>query len=76
MRDVVYVHVTADLPIRMTAQPFADRVELRLGQAYPVVLGVQADALTRLTELLAEGHAELRRAARHQHPDPEGKETP
>ena len=32
------VHVTADLPIRAQALPFADRVEIRFGKAFPVVL--------------------------------------
>ena len=34
--DVVEVHITPDVPIR--ALPLADRLEIRLGRAFPVVL--------------------------------------
>ena len=59
MRDLVNVHVTADLPIRARALPFADRVEIRLGKAFPVALIVDRAALVRLAEALQAGHDEL-----------------
>jgi hypothetical protein len=57
--DLVRVHVTADLPVRPVALPFADRVELRLGKAFPAVLVVDRDALDGLREALDEGAAAL-----------------
>lgn len=59
MRDIVHVHVTADLPIRAQALPFADRVEIRFGKAFPVALLVDRLALDQLTAALAAGKAEL-----------------
>ncbi|WP_223199474.1 hypothetical protein [Solihabitans fulvus] len=51
--------MTADLPIRVKALPFADRVEIRLGKAFPAVLLVDRDALSRLGAAISEGAAEL-----------------
>jgi len=47
MRDIVQVHITSALPIRAHALPFADRIEVRFGKAFPVVLVVDWDALDR-----------------------------
>lgn len=62
MRDVVQVHITADLPIRSRALPFADRVEIRLGKAFPVALIVDRPALALLGDAIAAGRAELDQA--------------
>ncbi|MGH8572778.1 MAG: hypothetical protein ACREX8_09400 [Gammaproteobacteria bacterium] len=58
-RDVVYVTVSADLPIRSTVQPYANRVELRFGKAYPVVLSIERAALDQFSALIEAGRAEL-----------------
>jgi len=62
LRDIVHVHVTADLPIRAKALPFADRLEIRLGKAFPVVLIVDGPALGQFADAIAEGRSELERA--------------
>lgn len=59
MRDIVNVHITAELPIRTRALPFADRVEIRFGKAFPVALIVDRAALGRLGEAIQEGRDEL-----------------
>lgn len=59
MRDMVQIYVTADLPIRARALPFANRVELRFGKAFPVALLVDEDALARLGEALNTARDEL-----------------
>jgi hypothetical protein len=64
MRDVVQVHITADLPIRSRALPFADRIEIRLGKAFPVALIVDRAALAQLGDAIATGRAELEQAER------------
>ncbi|GGN18555.1 hypothetical protein SAMN05660733_03806 [Lentzea albidocapillata] len=66
MPDMVRVHVTADLPMRPLAMPFADRVELRFGKAFPVVLVVDRDAVPRLREVLDEGWKALQASAARQ----------
>jgi hypothetical protein len=66
MRDMVHVHVTADLPIRSKALPFADRVEIRFGKAFPVVLIVDRSALVQLGKALQAGQAELDQAGERQ----------
>lgn len=66
MRDMVQVHVTADLPIRAKALPFADRVEIRFGKAFPVVLIVDRSALVQLGRALESGRAELDQADEQQ----------
>jgi hypothetical protein len=63
VRDLVHVYVTADLPIRARALPFADRVEIRFGKAFPVVLIVEKAALGRLGAAIQEGRDELDAAA-------------
>jgi hypothetical protein len=69
VRDLVHVYVTAELPIRARALPFADRVEIRFGKAFPVVLIVDKAALSRLGDALREGRDELEAAGS---PEPEG----
>jgi hypothetical protein len=63
VRDLVHVYVTAELPIRARALPFADRVEIRFGKAFPVVLVVEKAALGRLGEAIQQGRDELDAAA-------------
>lgn len=62
VRDIVQVHVRADLPIRAQALPFADRVEIRLGKAFPVALIVDRPALVQLADAIAAGLEELEQA--------------
>jgi hypothetical protein len=62
VRDIVQVHIRADLPIRAKALPFADRVEIRLGKAFPVALIVDRPALIQLGDAIAAGRAELEQA--------------
>ncbi len=62
VRDLVQVHVTADLPIRARALPFANRVEVRFGKAFPVALLVDEAALARLAEAIEAAGTELRNA--------------
>jgi hypothetical protein len=59
MRDTVQIHVRADLPIRARALTYANRVEIRLGKAFPVVLLVDIDAIAVLRNALDEGLAAL-----------------
>ncbi|GAA3044397.1 hypothetical protein [Actinokineospora globicatena] len=68
MRDMVHVNVTDDLPIRAKALPFADRVEIRFGKAFPVVLIVDRAALDMLAEAIATGRAELEAASPRETP--------
>jgi hypothetical protein len=63
---MVRVHVTADLPLRPLAMPFADRVEIRFGKAFPVVLVVDRDAVLRLRDALDQGWAALQASAARQ----------
>ena len=55
MRDIVQVHITSALPIRAQALPFANRVEVRFGKAFPVVLIVDREALDPLIGVLVTG---------------------
>jgi hypothetical protein len=68
VRDMVHVHVRADLPIRSRALPFADRVEVRFGKAFPVVLIVDRPAIGQLADALAAGRAELEQADAQRRP--------
>lgn len=61
---MVHVHVTAELPIRAQALPFADRVEIRFGKAFPVVLIIDRAALRLMGEAIQQGQAELDEAAK------------
>ena len=63
VRDLVHVYVTAELPIGARALPFADRVEIRFGKAFPVVLIVEKPALSRLVDAIQKGQGELDAAA-------------
>jgi hypothetical protein len=71
VRDLVQVHITADLPIRTQPMPFADRVEIRLGKAFPVALVIDRSMLGPLAEALVVGRRALDQADRHR-PNPEG----
>lgn len=64
VRDLVHLYVTADLPVRVKALPYADRLEVRFGNAFPVVLHVDRSALGQFVRAIAEGCAELERARR------------
>jgi hypothetical protein len=55
MRDIVQVHITSALPIRAQALPFASRVEVRFGKAFPVALIVDRDAVDPLIEVIGIG---------------------
>lgn len=59
MRDTVQIHVTADLPIRARALPFANRVEVRFGKAFPVALLVDHDAFVLFRDAITTAHREL-----------------
>ncbi len=59
MGDVVNMSVSANLPIRSVVQPYADRIELRFGRAYPVTLTIDRAALDLLAELINAGRIEL-----------------
>ncbi|MGH3776571.1 MAG: hypothetical protein ACRDRR_12715 [Pseudonocardiaceae bacterium] len=59
MRDIVQVHITSAVPIRVQALPFADRIEVRFGMAFPGALIVDRDALDSLIEELVAGRAAL-----------------
>lgn len=52
MRDLVTVHITTEAPMRITALPFANRGEIRIGKAYPVALLIDESALAALAELI------------------------
>jgi hypothetical protein len=58
-RDMVHIHVTDNLPIQARGLPFADRVEIRFGRAFPVTLVIDATALDRLSDALLTGRREL-----------------
>ncbi len=62
-RDLVHVHITDDLPIRTQALPYADRVEIRLGNAFPVALIIDSAALGVLERAIQQGWSELNAAA-------------
>jgi hypothetical protein len=59
VRDIVQVHISRDLPIRARALPFANRIEVRLGKAFPVALLIDQDALSRFLEALEGARSEL-----------------
>lgn len=59
MRDIVQVHITSALPIRAHALPFANRVEVRFGKAFPVALIVDRDAVDSLIEAIGTGREGL-----------------
>jgi hypothetical protein len=51
-RDVVQIHITDNLPIQARALPFADRIEIRFGRAYPVTLVIDRAVLPRFTDAI------------------------
>lgn len=55
------MQVTTNLPMRSVVQPWANRIELRFGKAYPVALGIDRAALAGLIEA---GRRELDEALR------------
>jgi len=55
MRDIMQVHITAAVPIRAQALPFANRLEVRFGRAFPAALIIDRDALDALIEALVAG---------------------
>ena len=59
MRDIVQVHITSALPVRAQALPFANRIELRFGMAFPAALIVDRDAVDSLIEELVTGRDAL-----------------
>ena len=64
---------TADLPIRVRALTYANRAEIRIGKAFPVVLLVDSDTIAVLERELAEAQAALSAAAAR---DKDGDEMP
>ncbi|GAA0614353.1 hypothetical protein GCM10010174_35020 [Kutzneria viridogrisea] len=63
-RDLVHVHITDDLPIRAQALPYADRVEIRLGNAFPIALIIDYAALGVLERAIQQGWEQLNAAGR------------
>jgi hypothetical protein len=63
MRDIVQVHITAALPIRAQALPFANRLEVRFGIVFPAALIVDRDALDPLVQVLVTGRDALHGAS-------------
>jgi hypothetical protein len=61
-RDLVHVHVTADLPIRAQALPFADRIEVRFGSAFPVALIVDGPAVRAFESAVTTSREQLEAA--------------
>jgi hypothetical protein len=61
-RDVVQIHITENLPIQAKALPFADRIEIRFGRAFPVTLVIDRPALDRLTGAIRAGLSDLEAA--------------
>ncbi|MGW5050488.1 hypothetical protein [Actinokineospora sp. NPDC004072] len=66
MRDMVHIYISADVPIRSEPLPFADRLEIRLGKAYPVVVVVDRPALDLLARAIESGRTKLDAAAKKQ----------
>jgi hypothetical protein len=63
-RDVVQIHITDSLPIQARALPFADRIELRFGRAFPVALLIDRAVLDRFTDAIRSGQSDLEAAER------------
>ncbi|MGH4012659.1 MAG: hypothetical protein ACRDSL_01710 [Pseudonocardiaceae bacterium] len=59
MRDIMQVHITAAVPIRAQALPFANRLEVRFGMAFPAALIIDRDTLDPLIGALVAGRDEL-----------------
>jgi hypothetical protein len=67
-RDVVQIHITDSLPIQARALPFADRIEVRFGRAFPVTLMIDRAALDRFTGAIQSGLSDLETAERGEAP--------
>ncbi|MBE1465428.1 hypothetical protein H4W33_004440 [Kibdelosporangium phytohabitans] len=52
MRDLVSLQVMEGVPIRSRALPFADRVEIRFGNAFPLALLIDRAAIEELLEAI------------------------
>lgn len=61
-RDMVQIHITDSLPIQARALPFADRIELRFGRAFPVAILIDRAVLDRFTDAIRSGRADLEAA--------------
>lgn len=59
VRDLVHIHITDSMPIQARALPFADRLEVRFGKAFPVALVIERPALDRLVDAIQTGRDEL-----------------
>ena len=59
MRDMVHVYLDADVPVRAEALTVADRVEIRLGKAFPVVFIVDRPALDQFVRAIERARAQL-----------------
>ena len=59
MRDLVHVHITDSLPVQVRALPYADRIEIRFGKAFPVALIIDRPAASRITDAIQSGMDEL-----------------
>jgi len=59
MPDLVEVRITAGVPIRTTVLPAAERLEIRLGKAFPVVLLVDLAALDDFGDAVNNGWGKL-----------------
>jgi hypothetical protein len=63
-RDVVQIFITDSVPIQAKALPFADRIEVRFGRAFPVALVIDRAALGRFTGAISAGLSDLEAAER------------
>jgi hypothetical protein len=70
MRDMVQMHITDSLPMQVRSLPYADRIEIRFGKAFPAVLIIDGSALARLAVAVQEGRDGLAESAKSQ-PDKE-----
>ncbi|MFJ5989615.1 hypothetical protein [Lentzea sp. NPDC092896] len=66
MPDLVRVHLTDGVPMRPLAMPFADRIEIRFGNAFPAVLVVDRDVVPQLRDVLDQGWRALEASAARQ----------
>lgn len=64
MRDMVQMHITDSLPMQVRALPYADRIEIRFGKAFPAVLIIDGSALDRLANAVEGGREELAESAK------------
>jgi hypothetical protein len=69
---MVQIHITDSLPIQARTLPFADRLEVRFGKAFPVVLLIDRPALDRFVDTIQTGRDELNRVAHSRHEEADG----